>query len=99
VKQEAEHGTLRRYQQGCHCQECRAARAVESAKQRQVYRLAAAIDPNVIPEHGTLTAYAQWGCRCEQCASNAREYDRVRRARKREAAKANYGYSTQEETR
>jgi hypothetical protein len=83
-----EHGTSGRYDQGCRCQPCKTANAEVSAKQRKVYRALAAVNPEMIPKHATLTSYAQWGCRCEECVTFAREYDRVRRAKARAARKA-----------
>lgn len=85
VKELAEHGTTRRYRQGCHCQPCKTANAEKSAAQREVYRITAAVDPAAVPEHGTLTAYAQWGCRCDPCVEHSRAYDRDRRARAKAA--------------
>lgn len=88
MKELAEHGTTPRYRQGCRCQPCKTANADWSATQRAVYRATAAVDPSVIPEHGTLTSYAQWGCRCEKCVEHVREYDRVRRLKAKARRKA-----------
>jgi hypothetical protein len=84
-KIERQCGTPERYAQGCRCQPCKTANAEVSAKQRKVCQALAAVDPNQVPEHGTLTAYAMWRCRCEECKAYAREYDRARRAKAKAA--------------
>jgi hypothetical protein len=43
----------------------------------------AAINPDVIKQHGTRSTYTQYGCRCEECTAANREYDRERRRRER----------------
>jgi hypothetical protein len=39
-------------------------------------------------EHGTMNAYANWRCRCDECRKAMREYARARRARARRAGRA-----------
>ena len=83
-KIEREHGTRARYVQGCRCQPCKDGNAEASRTRRKIHRTLAAINPDLIPEHGTLTAYGEWGCRCEVCTDFASEYDRARRVRAKE---------------
>lgn len=72
----AEHGTLRRYRQGCKCDECRRAH-------REVMHEVRA--NHVITEHGLATNYVNYGCRCPECKEAVRIQRRALKARKRQA--------------
>jgi hypothetical protein len=75
------HGTDTGYGKGCRCADCRAAHAEHGQYQREMYRMLAAIDPSVVKEHGTRSAYTQYKCRCEACRAANREYGQKRRRR------------------
>ncbi|MFJ8815447.1 WhiB family transcriptional regulator [Amycolatopsis thermoflava] len=42
--------------------------------------------PAVVPEHGTNSRYAKWGCTCAECREAHTIYERERRARARRKA-------------
>jgi hypothetical protein len=58
----AAHGTPGRYNEGCHCDVCRAANTARLAKYRKKRR---STPPDEIP-HG-LNGYRNDGCRCDVC--------------------------------
>lgn len=61
---------------GCRCEQCRAAHAAYQARLRAAKR--ANPDPDRIP-HGTVGGYDNWSCRCEACTRASREALRRRR--------------------
>lgn len=67
------HGTLTRYQSGCHCDLCRGANT-QHARIRLRQRRQQPI-PAHIP-HGRSSTYNNWGCRCEPCTKAHTEYCR-----------------------
>lgn len=79
---EVAHGTVSSYNAGCHCRACcQAATAVKAAR-RVRWRAEFAAGQREI-EHGTATAYREYGCRCSACsaANTADCCDRKRVAR------------------
>lgn len=74
--QAADHGTVRRYRQGCKCDECRRAHREDLYASRQNH---------VITEHGLATNYVNYGCRCPGCKEAVRIQRRDAKARRRQA--------------
>lgn len=65
--------SISRYNRGCRCDECRAIATAKSAarKWRRILRTVTgengkpyAVDA---PNHGTVSTYTNWGCRCDPC--------------------------------
>lgn len=73
----AEHGTRKRYGQGCRKPCCREANAAYKAGQRAEW-FAKELPEHI--EHGTLTAYSDYGCRCDRCRGANTDYMREYRA-------------------
>jgi hypothetical protein len=72
------HGVVGGRNAGCHdgpdngrCPECRKAsrRAFQNAVAARRARFA--LDPTIV-EHGNVTTYRNWGCRCDACREAAR---------------------------
>ena len=61
------HGTPVGYDNGCRCVDCRAAQASRAAVQRGKRRLALESGAAAEIKHGTVGAYGNWGCRCDEC--------------------------------
>lgn len=59
------HGA-RQYRQGCKCETCRTANAVQYRKERLARQLRLAADPTLAP-HGNKNTFNNWGCRCDEC--------------------------------
>lgn len=59
------HGTVYRYDRGCRCDACRAAK-VESNRRNKARRLSEMSSDPEDPRHGTETGY-WYGCRCARC--------------------------------
>jgi hypothetical protein len=81
VMPEPAHGTLTRYNSSrwrCRCAECRRAN-------REANAALAGREP---PEHGTISGYQNYACRCKLCKEAARVQARIRRAEKRRAKEA-----------
>lgn len=74
-RRRVEHGTRRRYDEGCHCDLC--TEAMRAYKQDLAER-----EP---PEHGTVSGYVNYRCRCPECTRAASAYQRELRARSRQA--------------
>ena len=72
VFRQPEHGTRSRYTGGCRCTECRAANAAK----------ARAMKGKEPPQHGTRSAYANFGCRCDDCRRAHREFERTPKNRR-----------------
>lgn len=64
-----QHGTRKRYEKGCRCDECRAATSSYMAKYRKTRDVGALTFP-----HGTHHGYS-CGCRCDQCVELKRSYE------------------------
>jgi hypothetical protein len=64
------HGTRYRYMQGCRCVECRAACATSAAGIRAL---------GTAPNHGTVSGYSTYGCRCDDCKQARSDYMKQRR--------------------
>ena len=77
VKGTIEHGTRAMYQKGCRCQECKSAQARGAHEYREKRKAQGAQNPELIP-HGTYSGYITWCCRCEECSTVHREYQRER---------------------
>lgn len=79
-KREAKpHGTRYRYSQGCKCDECMEAMRVE-------HRKLAGREPR---QHGTVSGYVNYHCRCDPCRMAGSVNNRQRRVeRMRRLAKA-----------
>jgi len=74
-----EHGTPYRYKTGCRCAECKA--AVREYRNRLIAK-----GPKV---HGTVSAYRNYACRCDECraaGSVANRIDREKRLQRRRQA-------------
>ena len=69
------HGTRKRYQKGCRCNQCRAAATRDKKKYRASKDFS---DPNYF--HGTVTGY-DCGCRCEACKESRKQYLKALRKR------------------
>lgn len=54
------------YQAGCRCPDCRYANAVFQKKTRHQRAQWLAEEPDVV-EHGKLSTYNNWMCRCDPC--------------------------------
>lgn len=65
------HGSTRRYQLGCRCEECRAANRVAARRGRAERRVRGL--PEGDPRHGTTGAAGNWGCLCAPCRAAVRE--------------------------
>lgn len=64
------HGTESGYTRGgCRCDECKAARAVSNARWRA--RRRGEYIPEIVVNHGTLTAFLDNKCRCASCVAMA----------------------------
>lgn len=86
------HGTRGAYEhEGCRCEECRAFNAARSLQQRERKAsgrtgraVVASVEPIALPEgvsHGTRRAYANVGCRCQECRTANAEWSRKYRVR------------------
>ncbi len=62
------HGTRKRYEKGCRCEDCRKVATAATTRQRK----ARVIDAPDFP-HGQHTGYA-CGCRCEKCSEFRSQY-------------------------
>lgn len=75
------HGTRTMYNQGCRCQDCRAAvaRYMREHRRERAVELANR-EPGTEDrfEHG-YSAYVNWGCRCGICSAANLEYQRGRK--------------------
>lgn len=67
------HGTYARYQQGCRCDHCRQANALAMAMFKEARLKKFQANPDMV-EHGTLSAYKNYNCRCEPCRLAHVEY-------------------------
>lgn len=70
------HGTCARYERGCRCPACKAAKSERGAADR-ARRMAIGLAPDD-PRHGTENAYNNWGCRCAVCVEGMAELRRGR---------------------
>jgi Sigma-70, region 4 len=70
TKESPEHGTPYRYNRGCRCDDCRAARR----EYRRQWRATASP-----PKHGTQNAYCNYACRCPKCKRWAKRHYAERR--------------------
>jgi len=76
----AEHGTQRRYNQGCRCDKCKKANADAMAFYR-ANKLSKPIPDRV---HGTVNGYTNYNCRCQPCKdAHAAQVNNYRGPRKR----------------
>ena len=75
-------GTVYRYDRGCRCDACRAAK-VESNRQGKARRLSEMSSDPDDPRHGTETGW-WYGCRCERCLQARRDKLEERKAGKDE---------------
>jgi hypothetical protein len=72
------HGTRNMYNQGCRCQECKAATAAYARGRRKAKKVLADATPEMV-EHGKYSTYTNWRCRCELCCAANLEYHHARR--------------------
>lgn len=77
---DAQHGTERRYGQGCRCVECRAANT-----ERHRRLVSRGVPPAA--QHGRSSTYTNYGCRCVPCKAAHRE-EMVRRYYAKKAERA-----------
>lgn len=85
------HGKVGTYNDGCHCDECRAASTAYLAS-RKVARFALRVEvdgrlvaAHLPPEmHGREGTYGNHGCRCTPCTGAWAEADRAHRRRRAE---------------
>jgi Sigma-70, region 4 len=63
------HGTPYRYGRGCRCEKC--SKAVRQQRLRRYQQ-----EP---PQHGTESAYSNWGCRCDPCRAAGSKANRRHR--------------------
>lgn len=67
------HGTVYRYNRGCHCARCK--KAIRAGRQRMKER-----GPR---EHGTASGYVNYGCRCPECKEAGSAANRAYRERRK----------------
>lgn len=65
------HGTHSTYTAGCRCEPCRQAATLASKAGRQ--RRAALLASGAVVEHGRVSTYQHWGCRCADCRAAWRD--------------------------
>jgi hypothetical protein len=81
VKSE-QHGTATGYNYGCRCNACREAIRIKGVARRRAQGVPDRHGPPPGPiKHGTLHAYSNRGCRCDDCRRVNTEAARQRRAR------------------
>lgn len=66
---EPAHGTMAKYRRGCRCEVCRAENTRVCKERRH---------QGVAPNHGTVSGYQNYGCRCEDCREAFRDYQWLR---------------------
>lgn len=75
------------YHRGCRCGGCRAARCARTLELRAEKKSRRVlIDGRLVAptnEHGTISTYNNWGCRCDPCVEAATAYHRRYRALRR----------------
>lgn len=82
-----QHGTITKYQYGCRCLDCKAAKATWHREWRQ--RVRGRIQPgDGDPRHGSIHGYIDYRCRCRDCR---RTYS-LRRSFYRDSLKLTPGY-------
>jgi hypothetical protein len=79
MSEEYPHGTYAGYNRGCRCDDCRAARYLYWQAWNEHARATSSA------EHGTYNRYRTYRCRCDLCRKAVREYERERRAARRQA--------------
>lgn len=81
---EYRHGDARKYAQGCHCTECRAAHA-ERHQEQQRRRMS---DPAAADRagHGKASTYQNYACRCVPCTEANSAKSAAYKAQRRERA-------------
>lgn len=67
IKAVSHGGNGQAYNEGCHCQKCRAAHVIRMEKLRK-QRHEWMVQGLVHPEHGKKSTYINYMCRCEPCS-------------------------------
>ena len=82
------HDTDNAYSLDCRCERCCDAHDGTNLRREWDYKAINYVEAPGIPpaQHGTYACYAH-GCRCDDCRQASAAYGRLRRARKRDAAK------------
>lgn len=73
----SQHNVTGYFSRKCRCEVCKQA-AMEYMRKRKAERIQMLKDGLVEIEHGTLSAYGNWGCRCDEC-KEARRIEARRR--------------------
>lgn len=76
------HGSRSTYEAGCRCQSCKAGAATNNLSWRRRARRDVAAGRRKI-NHGTLTSYTIYGCRCKKCVKTHAVYSNKYQARLR----------------
>jgi ParB-like chromosome segregation protein Spo0J len=87
------HGTIAMYDRGCRCNACKDAEAQKKRKSKHSARERLQKGEAEI-EHGKLSSYYYWGCRCEACCQAATRVSGAYRTEAQAeslAAATNYG--------
>lgn len=90
------HGKAHGYNQGCHCDLCRAANTARARTRRERLRAERVLIDgrwtSLRATHGTLNGYGNWQCRCVKCTKvHTENLNKLRKLRREKARRGAFG--------